>query len=337
MAPAMLRGTSAWAATGPRKVEEGLMRNPFGRLIAGALLVLAALSMPLAAQEGDPGSGQPIAIGTMAPGTISHSTGMAVASVITAAGGPELRVVPHSGESLLLDLLATGEIDFAIVNSAEALARPNDGLRVAAVLYPLHVGLLVRDDSELRTVADLRGQRVTTGFATSPGIARLLDALLAADGLTLEDVRPVRVGDLLTGAERFLDGRSDAFFFAVGAAKLIEVNAARPIRLLTLTADAEAEARMQAVVPAAYIAPLAPRPGLVGVDAPTPTLTFDNLLVTRADVSAATVTGVLEALAGGKPDLVDRLPAFAGLDPEGLARAVPGLRMHDATIVWAAQ
>jgi TRAP-type uncharacterized transport system substrate-binding protein len=195
----------------------------------------------------------------------------------------------------------------------------------------------VQAESDLRSVADLRGQRVTTGFATSPGIARLLEALLAADGLTMADVRPVRVGDLVTGAERFLDGRTDAFFFAVGAAKLIEVNAARPIRLLSLPDDAAAEDRLQSVVPAAYVAPLTPRPGLVGVEEPILTLTFDNLLVTRADVDAATVVEVLTALAGGKAALVERLPVFAGLDPEALARVVPGLRMHDATIAWAAQ
>ena len=291
---------------------------------AAALLLAAA---PAAAQA-------PMGLGTMAPGTVSHATGMAIAGVLSERDGPEMRVLPNAGEAVLMDLLALGDLDFAIANALEAFtameAAPDAGVQVAAVLYPLHVGLFVRADSDLHNVADLAGKRVTAGFAASPAIARLLDAVLAGGGLSTDDVVSVRVGDLVTGADRFVDGRADAFFFALGAAKLMEVNSGIPLRLLALPSEPSTQERIQAVAPVAYVATLPPRPNLVGVGAPTPTLSFDNLLVTREGVPDAAVTAVLEVLRTGRDDLIARFPAFAGLDPATLTRPESGMPYHTA-------
>lgn len=307
--------------------------------LAAAMVLQIAATSHVAAQDGQ-GSDALVALGTMAPGTISHSTGMAVASVVAEHGVSELRVLPHSGEALLLDLVAQGDLDFAIVNAVEAetaVARGQSDLRVAAVLYPLHVGLFVRTDSDLQALGDLKGRRVTAGFGASPAIARLLEALLASGELSPDDITPVRVADIVTGAERFADGRADAFFFALGAAKLLEVSASRPIRLLPLPDDSQAEARLQAVTPAAYVSTVMPRPGLPGLTEPTPTLTFDNLLVTRADTPDATVQDVLAALASGKAALVGRLPIFAGMDPAGFVKPGMDLPVHPAAAAWEPQ
>lgn len=307
------------------------------RLIArGIVRAMVCLVLCLGSALAQDRADGPSALGTMAPGTISHATGTAIASLVSGTDGMELRVVPYSGEALLLQLLAAGEIDFAIVNAAEALASDDPGLRVAAVLYPLQVGLLAAVDGDVQDMSDLRAQRVTTGFATSVGVARLLDAALAAGNLSTAEIDPVRVSDLLGGAERFMDRRADVFFFALGAAKLIEVNATRPIRLLPMPDDADALARVQAIVPAAYLAPIAPRPGLVGVAAPTMALTFDNLLVTRSDMSAHRVTAMLDGLAANRQALVDRVAAFRGRDPGQQGNAVPGLVRHHATEAWQA-
>jgi len=289
---------------------------------------------------GAAGAQAPMGLGTMAPGTVSHATGMAIAGVLAERGGPELRVLPNAGEAVLMDLLALGDLDFAVANALEAFTAiegaPDSGVQVAAVLYPLHVGLFVRADSDLQTVADLAGKRVTAGFTASPAIARLLDAVLAGGGISTDDIVPVRVGDLVTGADRFADGRADAFFFALGAAKLMEVNAGIPLRLLALPDDPAAQERIQAIAPVAYVATLPPRPNLTGVGAPTPTLSFDNLLVTRAGVTDAAVGAVLDVLRTGKDDLIARFPAFAGLNPAGLAKPDSGMPYHAAAQAGAA-
>lgn len=283
----------------------------------------------------------PLGLGTMAPGTLSHSTGMAIAGVMTERGGPEIRVLPNAGEAVLLELLAEGELDFAVANAMEtyraAAGTGEDRLAVAALLYPLQVGLFVRKDSDIASVADLAGRRVTAGYAASPAIAQLLAALLAAGGLSGESIEPVNVSDLVTGADRFSDGRADAFFFALGAAKLAEIAATVPIRLLPLPGGADAQARARAVAPVVYITTVAPRPNLAGVMDPTPVLTFDNLLVTRTDTSAEAVDAILGTLIESRQALIDRLPVFAGFDASGFDDPRPGVPFHPAALARAAR
>lgn len=298
------------------------------RIVSWLLVLCLTGSAAVAAQPGVLG------LGTMAPGSLSYGTGSVIAEMMVDELELETRVQPHSGESTLLALLAAGELDFAVANALEAAeaftgeggfaGRPQNALRVAAVLYPLRVGLFVRADSDIETIGDLAGRRVTAGFSASTAIARLLEAALAGGGLGTADIVPVPVTNVVAGADQFADGRSDAFFFAIGAAKVTEIDATIPLRLLPLEDAAAAEARVQDVVAEAYIEELAPAPGLVGLAGPTPVLAFDNLLLTNAATAAEVVAAVVDGLARHQASLTDHFPPFRGLDPDGLTK--PGLR-----------
>jgi hypothetical protein len=302
----------------------------------------------LAVVSGGTVAAQPgvLGLGTMAPGTLSYGTGSVIAEMMVDELGLETRVQPHSGESTLLGLLAAGELDFAIANALEAAeaylgeggfaGQPLDSLRIAAVLYPLRVGLFVRAESDIETIEDLRGRRVTAGFSASTAIAGLLEAALAGGGLALDDIVPVPVTNVVAGADQFADGRADAFFFAIGAAKVSEIDAGTPLRLLPLGGDAAAEDRVQAIVAEAYVEEFTPAPGMAGLDGPLPVLAFDNLLLTGADARAELVTAVIDGLARHQAALAASFPPFRGLDPEGLIKQ--GLRtpFHPAALAAAA-
>lgn len=286
-----------------------------------------------------------LGMGTMAPGSLSYSTGSAIAEMMVRELGLETRVQPNSGESTLLALLDAGELDFAVANAleaAEAVAgegafagNPQRELRVVAALYPLRVGLFVRADSPLRSVADLKGKRVTAGFSASAAIATLLEAALAGGGLGTEDITPVPVPNVVAGADQFADGRVDAFFFAIGAAKVTEIAASVPLRLLPLEDDAAAQERVAAVFAEAYVDHLPVDPGLADVTEPVPVLAFDNLLLTRAAVPDAVVAAVVDGLATHREALMAAFPPFRGLDRARLHQ--PDLRApyHPAVIAWA--
>ena len=309
---------------------------------------LASWLVVLCLAVGGIASAQPgvLGLGTMAAGSLSYGTGSVIAEMMVDELKLETRVQPHSGESTLLDLLAAGELDFAIANALEAAeaftgdgrfaGRPLDDLRIAAVLYPLRVGLFVRADSDIQTMADLEGRRVTAGFSASTAIATLLEAALAGGGLATADIVPVPVTNVVAGADQFADGRSDAFFFAIGAAKVSEIDATTPLRLLPLEGDGAAQARVQAVVAEAYIDELAAAPGLVGLAGPTPVLAFDNLLLTSAATAPEVVSAVVDGLARNHERLMAAFPPFRGLDPAGLTK--PGLRtpFHPAALEAAA-
>jgi len=310
------------------------------RLKAWLVVLVLAVSAPATAQEGVLG------LGAMAPGTLSYGAGSVIAEMMVDELGLETRVQPHSGESTLLGLVAAGELDFAIANSLEAAeaftgeggfeGRPQDELRIAAVLFPLRVGLFVRAESDIETIEDLGGRRVTAGFSASTAIAGLLEAALAAGGLTVDDIVPVPVTNVVAGADQFADGRADAFFFAIGAAKVAEIDASTPLRLLPLDGDAAAEARVRAVVAEAYIDSFSPAAGMAGLDGPLPVLAFDNLLLASTATPDAAVSAVVNGLARHQAALAASFAPFRGLDPEALTKA--GLRtpFHPAALAAAA-
>jgi len=313
------------------------MRRLRGFLVMACLLLLLAGGWARA--QGVMG------IGTMAPGSLSYSTGSVIAELMGQELDIETRVQPNAGESTLLALLNAGELDFAVANAleaAEAVAgegafagKAQADLRVVAVLYPLRVGLFVRADSPIRSVADLEGMRVTAGYSASSAIATLLEAALAGGGLTTADITPVLVPNVVAGADQFADGRADAFFFAVGAAKVTEIDASIPLRLLPLEDDEAARDRVAAVFAEAYIDPQPTAPGLAGVPEPMPVLTFDNLLLTRAAVADEVIRAVVEGLAEHRVELTASFPPFRGLEPGKLHK--PGLRApyHPAVVAWA--
>ncbi|MGF1659054.1 MAG: TAXI family TRAP transporter solute-binding subunit [Rubrimonas sp.] len=303
------------------------------RIFGIAVAALLALAGPAAAQG-------VIGVGTMSQGTLSYTTGSVIAQMMNERLALQARVQPNSGESTLLPLLNSGELDFAIANALEAAeayeglgmfaGRRLENLRVAAVLYPLRVALFARAADGISTVAELRERRVTSGFSAMGSVDTLLKAALAAGGVTLDDVRPAPTPSVAAGADQFVDGRADAFFFAVGAAKVSEVDATTPVRILAIEDSPEALARVRDIFPEGYIATAPAAPGMTGVAQPTPVLAFDNLLLTRADAPAETVRAVVEGLAAHREALIAGFPLFRGLDPDALVKQGLRVPFHDA-------
>lgn len=89
-----------------------------------------------------------------------------------------------------------------------------DGLRAIANLYPESVQLVVRKESGIRSVTDLRGRRVSLD---EPGSGTLVDArlILSAFGLSEKDVKAeyFRAQQV---ADNLKDGTIDAFFTVSG-------------------------------------------------------------------------------------------------------------------------
>ncbi|WP_144636882.1 TAXI family TRAP transporter solute-binding subunit [Bordetella genomosp. 13] len=89
------------------------------------------------------------------------------------------------------------------------------GLRLIATLYPESIHLVTRKGAGIKSVADLRGKRVSMD---EPGSGTLVDVrlILAAYGMADKDVKaeylkPNQAGD------KMRDGSLDAFFFVGGA------------------------------------------------------------------------------------------------------------------------
>ncbi|KXF75524.1 immunogenic protein [Paramesorhizobium deserti] len=89
-----------------------------------------------------------------------------------------------------------------------------EDLRLIATLYPETIHLVARKDAGIKSVADLKGKRVSID---EPGSGTIVDAriVLAAYGLTENDIKAEHLKPGPAG-ERLRDGALDAYFFVGG-------------------------------------------------------------------------------------------------------------------------
>jgi len=260
-------------------------------------------------------------LATMQPGTLNHTTGTAIAKVAKEKAGLNALVQPTAGESVIIPLVGRGEAEFGIANALEvSVAVENNRLpelRLIGAIHPLPTAFFVRKDTTMRTIADLKGRKVVFGFSAQRTLDQLSRAILATGGLTERDINPVLVPNVIRGADDFVAGAADTFYFAFGAPKVREVDATvGGIRALEVPEAGMPEARK--VYPDGYLAPAAPGPFYIGVEKPMGVYTWDNLLFTNAKVKDDVVYKMIEAMAKNKDDLIAVQPALRAFTPPGL-------------------
>lgn len=272
-----------------------------------------------------------ITIGTSPQATAGYAMGSAVAKLMSEKMGVQARVQPFTGNSLAVAGMNRGEVDFSVVNEIEVVealngegayqGRKQGNVRMAAILFPLAVTIYVKKDSPIQDVADLKGKRLPWGYTAMVTLKRVVGAILANGGLNENDIDPVLVPNINRGADDFAAGKADAFFFALGPAKVTEVDAAvGGLRALPVSDAPAAVARMKKVLPQGYVLEVKPRPGLAGVAQPTRALAYDYTLIVGKHVADDVVYKVVKLLAANKPALVASFRGFGGFNPKRLAK-----------------
>jgi len=263
---------------------------------------------------------QTLTVATTQPGSLTHSLGSAVAKVISEQA--HLKVVVQPQGSSALPPIAAKSADFGFSNSYDVVffvtgtgeytgrgKQPN--IRVVARMIPNLSPMLVRANSDIKSVKDLKGKRVPGGFASQKSIRQSILAHLVNAGLTYDDVKEVLAPNVVKSADDFMAGKVDAFTFGLGAAKLKEVTASvGPLRALPMQTDPAAIARMQAVLPTAYMLTMKPLPIWPEIHEPMPIMAFDMTMQTNADVPDDVVYKVVKAMHDNAPDMA---ATFAGL------------------------
>jgi hypothetical protein len=111
----------------------------------------------------------------------------------------------------------------------------------------------------MRTIADLKGKRVSLGFSAMRELDNVSLAMLATAGLSEKNVVPVLVPNVIRSADDFAAGNADMFFFAFGAAKVREVDVTvGGIRVLEIDEKGMPAARK--IMPWGYLTNVAPGP-----------------------------------------------------------------------------
>ncbi len=311
------------------------MRKQLAVLAAAALLALA----------GPARAAQPVAMVSLPQGTINYFQTAAIAKVVQANSNLTMRVKTMRGASLGLAALNAGDAEFQVVSIIEAAdayrgedvfkGKPQKNLRVVLENRALGLGIFVRKDSPIKTIADLKGKRVPTGWKAYPNVALNMGAILKSGGLTFADVDPVPVPELIRASEDFMQGKSDASYFAIDGPKVREIDSAvGGVRFLSMPDTPEAQAAVRSVKPDLFIMTVTPNPHLPGIVGPTNVLAFDLVIATSTRVPDAVVREFAKAVHDHRADLIKAHPSFRQFDPAKMAKRFDSLPHHPAAIAY---
>ena len=265
-----------------------------------------------AAVYGGAAIAQAVGFATLPPGSLNHTTATAVAKVLKEKARINMLVQPTAGDNVIIPMVDRGESTMGIANAPETAMAIKEAkqadVRILSVAHTLQTAFFVRKDSDLRTLADMKGKRVELGYSAMRTIDLLTRAMLATAGLTERDVQAVRVPNVVRGADDFAGGASDMFFFAFGGPKVREIDASIPLRVLEVDEKGMPAARK--VTPYGFLTSVQPGPIYIGVEKPMKVYSFDNLFLVNAKVSDEMAYKILDTLEKNRADLAAVQPVL---------------------------
>lgn len=282
------------------------------RVCLALALVLTAAVGALVARAVAQGPAMPksVTLGTNPPGTVYFSLASGIAKVVSGAAGYQMVVQPHAGTSTMLPLINSGEMEFGIQNGvdlwlayrgpAQQIGGRNPfphapNVRLVMRGAPLMVGLLVRKDSPIKSVHDVKGKRFTGEYRAHLAVWYNMFGHLSSAGLTWNDVKVVPVNTVNDGVDALVQGRADVTQHALNSAKVKEADAAVGVRHVSDDCTKEGEVRMRKAVPGYY--PRVVKAGsMTGVLEDTCVVAYDTYFFVSKSVPDHVVEAALKAV-----------------------------------------
>jgi len=257
-----------------------------------------------------------------------------------------VKVESIGGASLWLPLFKSGEADLGLMSTAdtykaylglENYESPTDGhgynFRTLQVGSPLLTSIIVRADSDMVTISDLKGKKVPTGFGGNPGIQQGLASLLANGGLSIDDIVSVPVSAAYGPAikDAFVTGKIDCVPTSLGASSVAELDATIGVRVLAISDAQDAVEDMAEVMMGTY--PYFVEAGSYpGVTEDIYVRAHNITLVVRDDLSDDAVYKIMEAIWENSQELVDAYPSMKDWIPNEFAMNLVTIPYHPAAV-----
>lgn len=173
------------------------------------------------------------------------------------------------------------------------------------------VSMLVRKDSSIKTIREIKGKRVTGEYPAQLAVWYNMFAFLSSAGMTWDDVKVVPVPAGNEGVDALVQGRADVSVHALNSAKVREADAAVGVRHLSNDCSPQGEERLRKAVPGYY-----PR----WVKAGQAAAVVEDTCVNAYDIYLTTYKGLTEQVVGtilkAIWENVDKLPPFHPLFKE---------------------
>lgn len=284
-------------------------------------------------------------IATNPQGSIYYVFGGTFAKVISNNTSIKARVQASSGSSAYIPAISRGKIELGVNNTNDVrlayqgkepfISSPN--IRVLTVVCPLVVGMLVRNNSDIDTMEDLRGKRVAAEFPAQISIKKNIESMLAANGLSYDDVKKVPCENLIQGVQALMEGRVDATAIAIFAGKAKEANSTIPggVRFLSIDGSPEGAARMAESFPGTYpVTVKANAPGTVGIKEKTTVQAYDVFLIGSTHLSVDAGYTIAKALAGNNKEVQKGHGMLSSFNKEIMVKPNVTIPYHNGAIKY---
>jgi TRAP transporter TAXI family solute receptor len=304
--------------------------------------LFAPLALAGVLLAGSAAQAQTVGIATSNPGSIFHNIGTAVAKAANDAG-INATIQPATSPNQYIPLVNANEVEFGVGNLEEfnnALTGEawfsgsvNPNIRVVGLIMPIKEAIFVRADSDIKTVADLKGKPMVDGYTAQQTILPQLDAIYATAGLSRADMQPVQVPSVVAGADAFIAGDSVGFIFAHGAGKVREADAAvGGIRALGVPDTEEARAAIKQHWKSGYVVKMEPGPANPGVLEPGTFIAYPQLVFTNAEVGDDVVYAMAKVLYESKDSMKASFPPFGAFNPKEMVGDTAPAEYHPGAI-----
>ncbi|SDN42499.1 TAXI family TRAP transporter solute-binding subunit [Vreelandella arcis] len=300
-------------------------------LTKAAAASLLAVALPASAQQlsiatgGTGGVYYPIG-GGFAEMINNHIEGAQATAEVTGASVENMGLIMRGDADMALALADT--VYQAYNGSGDFEGRQIENTRALASVYPNAVQLVTLADSDVESLSDLEGKRVSVG---APGSGTELNAraLLEANGMSYDDFDPQRLNFNET-ADAIRDGDIDAGFWSVGppTSSIMNLATTRDIRIIGLSDEEVANAREEVEV----FAPYQLQEGLYeGMDEAVQTIGIPNVLVVNADMDEDLAYQLTQLLFENTDELIAVHPAANDTTVEFTMESTP-VPLHPGAI-----
>jgi uncharacterized protein len=300
--------------------EEFMVRIP--RSFAFAVALLFSTSAAAAEQYinvltgGTSGVYYPLGV------ALANIIGKALPSVKTSAQATKASV-----ENLNLVQAGRGEVAFTLGDSLSDAWKGNEEagfkaplkkLRGIAAIYPNYIQIVARADSGIKTLADLRGKKISVG-APKSGTELNARAILAAAGLSYKDFSKVEYLAFGESVELMKNRQLDATLQSAGLGVASLKDLATAMEIVVVPVPPEI---LKKVNDPAYLAATIPANTYNGQTAAVPGVAVQNYLVTRDDLSNDEVYAITKAFWSSLDQLANAHVAAKAID---LKHALDGM------------
>jgi TRAP transporter TAXI family solute receptor len=279
-----------------------------------------------------------VSVATGAVSGVYYPTGDAICRIVNASAQKSVlrcSVEATPGSVYNIEALATGEEDFAIVQSdVQSLAvngqlrwqgRPLTDLRAVMSLYPEVLTIIARPEAGISNIDGLKGKRVNIG-APGSGTRATWDELEEALGLSADDLAEAAELKQNSAMDRLCSGDLDASLMVVGhPSRQVASELARCGLVLVDGRGAGTDALIaakpyfvNAVIPAATY----------GLPRDIRTFGIEATIVTRRDEPDAVVYAFTRAVLEGLAKLKGDQPVLAGMVPTDMATLSQTAPLH---------